>query len=68
LSNGLLSGSDVGIAFLLGAPSFTVLHEGPPAAGEHAFTLCGAGLHTGICVVRATGRGLDFTRHVTLVR
>ena len=45
-----------------------VLHDGPLTAGEHRLTLSGTALTAGVYVVRATGRGLDLTHQVTLVR
>ena len=45
-----------------------VLHDGPLAAGEHAFAFDGRGLPSGVYVVRATSGGLSLTQRVTLLR
>ena len=45
-----------------------LLHDGPLTAGSHALALDGAGLPSGIYVVRVTGRGLGLTQRVTLAR
>ncbi len=45
-----------------------VLHEGPLAAGSHALTLDGAGLPSGVYVVRAEGGGFTVARRVTMVQ
>ncbi len=45
-----------------------VLHDGPLAAGSHALTVDGAGLPSGVYVVRASGAGFTASRRVTVVR
>ncbi len=45
-----------------------VLAEGPLNAGTHRFALDGAGLPTGVYVVRAEGGAEPLVRRITLVR
>ncbi len=45
-----------------------VLHDGPLASGTHALTLDGAGLPSGVYVVRAQSERFTASRRVTVVR